>query len=270
MDLPRRTSYRAVFISDLHLGSAGCRAHELSRFLESLECDYLYLVGDVLDGWVGGRATRWRPDHGRVLKTLLQMVSPGCMVRYMPGNHDSLLRRFNGFRVFNASIDHSFVHETLRGVRLLVVHGDMFDRFVTTFKPMAWGLAWVYEYVSRLNRVTDAVRRLFGYENLDFATRMKMRVKAVTERFTAFEDHLVAEARRQDCDGVVCGHVHHPRLYWRNDGMLYANTGDWVEHATALVEHLNGRLELLDLTTGVPLTLGEAVEYTPTVSGNLH
>lgn len=247
--LPEKLVYRSIFISDLHLGSAGSRAREISEFLRRVDCEYLYLVGDVVDAWVGGRTTRWKPGQETALLDLLQKASVDCKVRYTPGNHDAVMRRFIGLNLFNTEIEHSFVHVQPDGRRLLVIHGDEFDRFVTTYKPAAWLLANLYELVSRLNWTTDAIgQRLGWWQPSDYSKRMKKGVKSLTERASGFEEHLVAEAQRLGLNGVVCGHVHRAAINTHENGVVYYNTGDWVEHTTFIVEHFNGAMELLDWT----------------------
>jgi UDP-2,3-diacylglucosamine pyrophosphatase LpxH len=237
-------AYRSVFISDLHLGSAQCQVDELGDFLTALDARYLYLVGDVVDAWVSGSTIRWKAGQERALISLLGTAKYNCTVRYTPGNHDAVMRRFIGIKVFSTEIAHSFVHETNDGRRFLVVHGDLFDKFVTTYLPIAWFMAWLHERTLRLNAVYNRVAQRCGWKQSDFARVLKRRVKAMTERATGFEDLLTEEARRNGFDGIICGHIHKPKIALADDNIMYINTGDWVEHCSYLVEHWDGSLEL--------------------------
>jgi UDP-2,3-diacylglucosamine pyrophosphatase LpxH len=240
----RLAAYRSIFISDLHLGSAQCRVDELKEFLETLDARYLYLVGDVVDAWVGGSTMRWKSGQEQALIRLLEKASPHCTVRYTPGNHDAVMRRFIGIRIFSTEIAHSFVHETNDGRKFLVVHGDLHDKFVTTYKPIAWFLAWMHEFTLRLNGLYNNCVQRFGGKPSDFARNLKRRVKSMTERATGFVDLLSEDARSQKLDGVICGHIHKPKISISDDNVMYVNTGDWVEHCTYVVEHWDGSLEL--------------------------
>ena len=238
--------YRAVFVSDFHLGSAGCRADAIDEFLRDFECEYLYLVGDIIDGWVGTKETKWTQGCTNVVRTVLDKSMYNVKVLYTPGNHDALVRRMLGTEHGNIYIDHSFVHETLDGRRLLVVHGDLFDSACTRFPHAAWAGAWVYEYLTIFNVHVNKHRTKREWRPIDFSTSLKLLFKRYSKKKGSFETQLLNAAAEQDCTGVVCGHIHRPQIHEYEKG-LYVNTGDWVEHKTALVEHLDGRLELLDL-----------------------
>ena len=240
-----RLSYRAVFVSDLHLGSAACHTERIRRFLYHIECEYLYLVGDIVDVWVGAQSWKWKQAHTNVIRTILGKAKGGCQVRYTPGNHDGLCRKLCGAELGNIRIDHSFVHDMADGRRLLVVHGDIYDRTVTAFKPLAWIGAWCYEFLTVTGAWLNAVFGGRGAGSLDLAARAKKSVKSFSEYFGNFQERITVDARRQGFDGVVCGHVHGPLIAHHECGALYANTGDWVSHCTALVEHWDGRLELV-------------------------
>ncbi len=237
--------YRSVFISDSHLGSAACQTGELAAFLQRLECEHLYLVGDMVDAWVGGRTTRWKPGQERALVALLQKASPSCRVYYTPGNHDAVMRRFIGIQVFSTSVEHSFQHRTADGRTFLVIHGDTFDKFVTKLKPIAVTLAIIHEAISRLNWTYNAIAERTNLPQSDFARMLKRRIKAMTEKATGFEGLLTEEARRTGSDGVICGHIHRPEMRQATDGIWYVNTGDWVENCTFVAERFDGTLELV-------------------------
>jgi UDP-2,3-diacylglucosamine pyrophosphatase LpxH len=240
-----RLVYRSVFISDLHLGSAGCKTEKIQEFLRNIECEHLYLVGDIIDMWVSIKAGKWRQKHTNIVRTILGKSKYGCMVRYTPGNHDALFRRMNGAEMGNIAVDHSFTHFTADGKKLLVVHGDLFDRSVTSLRPIAWIGTWLYECVTVLTALVNQVREKRGLGASDFSSRIKKRFKQAVQYVTSFEERIVVDAWNQGYDGVVCGHIHRPRIESHEYGGIYLNTGDWVENCTALVEHTDGRLELV-------------------------
>jgi UDP-2,3-diacylglucosamine pyrophosphatase LpxH len=239
-------SYRAVFISDVHLGSAACKAEAVQAFLLWVDCEQLYLVGDIVDIWVSRKKGKWRQAHTNILRTILDLSENGCRVYVTPGNHDSELRRMNGIDYGNIFIDHQFVHETLDGKRLLVVHGDFFDRSVTTFKGLAILGSWMHEGMTQINHVTNGIRAKLGKKPSDFSSKAKARVKSFIKYFTNFEDRITVDAKNQGYDGVVCGHIHKPAFELHEEsGAYYVNSGDWMQNCSAFVEHHDGRLELI-------------------------
>ncbi len=237
-------AYRSLFVSDVHLGSAGCMVEEFQAFLNSVECEYLYLVGDVVDLWVTMKAGKWRQEHTNAVRSILSKSQEGTLVFFTPGNHDAFLRRLNGSEFGNIRVAHSFVHTTVDGKRLMVVHGDLFDKSVR-FVPLAWLAAWFYEGLTVLNGLWNARRKEAGQEQTDFSSSAKRRLKKYVSRKSDYEGVLLSQALDGGLDGVVCGHIHRPAITLDEDGGLYVNTGDWVEHGTAVVEHFDGRLELL-------------------------
>ncbi|QYK56570.1 MAG: UDP-2,3-diacylglucosamine diphosphatase [Fimbriimonadaceae bacterium] len=237
-------AYRSLFISDLHLGSAGCMVDELQAFLESVDCENLYIVGDLIDLYVVMKAGKWRQEHTEVVRSILEKSKEGTRIFYTPGNHDAFLRRLNGSDFGNIRIDHQVVHELADGRRLLVIHGDQFDRSVK-FVPLAWIATWVYEGMTVLTGLVNAKRKQAGKEPTDFSGGMKKRLKKYVSRNSGADEALVNLARSMGLQGVICGHTHRPGITLDEEGMLYVNTGDWVEHGTAVAEHDDGRLELI-------------------------
>lgn len=237
--------YRAVFLSDLHLGSDGSRASLMLEFLDSMQCEELYLVGDMVDGWVGRRPHRWRPEHTSVLVRLLELSVRGTKVTYTPGNHDAFMRAVVGRTFGGLTVAQSAMHELLDGRRLLVVHGDLHDKSITALKPLAWLSAWVYEWMIRICGFLNRRRARKG-RGLLSPHGIKNRLKIAVNTKIGYEDLVINEALQSGCHGVVFGHVHRPELREEEDGFLLVNTGDWVEHATYFVEHLDGRTDLVD------------------------
>lgn len=241
------THCRTVFLSDLHLGTREAQAAHLDDFLAQLRADHLYLVGDILDLEQLGRRWQWRPTHQAVLRRILALAAGGTRVTYLLGNHDRALAPHLGRELHGIPLRRRAVHRTASGLRLLVAHGDEFERAI---EVPAWlrrigdgaylGILWANRQVNRLN-----ARRGRGYRPL--SQRLKSFSRAARAHISNYETCVVEALRAHDLDGIVCGHIHVPRLR-RDDGLIYANTGDWVESCTALVEHHDGTLELLRWT----------------------
>lgn len=242
--LVRRT-YRTVFISDLHLGTRGCRSDFLLDFLRRTECHQLYLVGDVVDGWRLRRSWYWDETHDEILRLILAKARAGTQVTYIPGNHDELFRAWMPMEFAGVRLRRDAEHVTADGRRLLVMHGDEFDSVVRYARFLAVLGDWAYTCALVLNRWFNAARRRLGYPYWSLSAWLKRQVKEAVKAIDRFETALAAEARRRGCDGVVCGHIHHAAIR-EVDGVAYMNDGDWVESCTALVEHPDGRLELVD------------------------
>jgi UDP-2,3-diacylglucosamine pyrophosphatase LpxH len=239
--------YRAVFISDVHLGTRDCRADFLADFLRRVSCDQLYLVGDIIDGWRLRRSWHWDEAHNEVVRLIFRHACNGAEVIYIPGNHDEMLRRWVGLglQVGGVRLAGEAVHVTADGRKLLVIHGDAFDSVSCHARPLAILGDYAYGAALVLNRWFNAARHRLGYPYWSISAWAKRQVKRVVKTIDRFEEALTAEAARRGFDGVVCGHIHHAEM--RNiDGRIYINDGDWVESCTAVVEHADGRLELVE------------------------
>jgi len=258
-DHPRHGRLRAIFISDLHLGTPGCQASELLSFLKAHPSDYLYLVGDIVDGWQLRRRWYWPQAHNDVVQKLLRRARKGCRIVYVPGNHDEFARGFIGHQFGGIEVVEDAVHVTSDGRRLWVMHGDYFDGVIQCAKWLAYVGDNLYEFTLKLNRYLNRLRARFGLPYWSLSAYLKHKVKKALNYVTDFEVAVANEARRLGHQGVVCGHIH--RAEMRDiDGILYCNDGDWVESRTALVEHLDGRLELLHwgATQAVPVSKSAA------------
>ncbi len=242
-----RLRFRSVFISDLHLGTRGCRSDFLADFLGRLDCEQLYLVGDIIDGWRLRKSWYWDAGCDEVLRLILGHARAGAHVTYIPGNHDEMFRTWlpMGLEVAGIRLLRDSVHTTADGRRLLVTHGDEFDSVVRYAKFIALLGDWAYTTALIVNRWFNSARRRFGYPYWSLSAWLKRQVKGAVKAIDRFEVALAGEARRRGLDGVVCGHIHHAEMR-EVGGVLYLNDGDWVESCTALVEHADGRLELLD------------------------
>jgi UDP-2,3-diacylglucosamine pyrophosphatase LpxH len=237
--------YRAIFISDIHLGTRGCKAVHLLDFLRHTESDYLYLVGDIIDCWRLRRSWFWAQSHNDVVQKVLRKARKGTHVVYIPGNHDEPLRDYTELQFGGIDVVAETIHVTADGRRLLVLHGDQFDGVVKYARWLAVLGDHAYHVVLVLNHWFNLVRRRFGYPYWSLSAYLKHRVKDAVAYIGAFEEAVAEAAARRGVDGVVCGHIHKAEL--RTIGpVLYANDGDWVESCTALVEHRDGRLEILE------------------------
>ncbi|MGK7869469.1 UDP-2,3-diacylglucosamine diphosphatase [Falsiroseomonas sp. E2-1-a20] len=242
---PSRRRYRTVFLSDTHLGTKGCRADFLVDFLRRTDCDRLYLVGDIIDGWRLRKSWYWDADHDEAIRLVLRMAREGTDVVWIPGNHDEMFRDWLGLEVAGVRLAKEAVHEAADGRRFLVIHGDEFDSVVRYAKVIAHLGDWAYDAALAANRHFNALRRRFGYPYWSLSQWLKRQVKGAVKAIDRFEVALAQEARRRGLDGVVCGHIHHAEM--RDvQGILYMNDGDWVESCTALVEHADGSFQLVD------------------------
>jgi len=237
--------YRTVWISDLHLGTPGCRAEALLDFLKTVDCERLYLVGDIIDGWQLRRSWYWPQAHNDVVQKLLRKARKGCRVIFIPGNHDEFARRYLEHSFGGIEVMEEALHETADGRRLWVTHGDLFDGVVQCARWLALLGDSLYEFSLKLNRWLNSCRARLGLPYWSLSKYLKLKVKRAVSYVSDFEQALAREARKRGAQGVVCGHIHHAELR-EIDGVLYANDGDWVESLTALVEHADGRLEILD------------------------
>jgi len=235
--------FRAIFISDCHLGTPGCQAAALLEFLRCTESDYLYLVGDIIDGWQLRRRWYWHQLHNDVIQKVLRKVRKGTQVVYIPGNHDEAARHYVGVDFGGVAIRHEATHVTNAGLRLLVTHGDRFDGVVTCARWLALLGDRLYSLILKLNQHFNAARARLGLPYWSLSQFLKLKVKNAVSFITAFEEALAREARTRAFDGVVCGHIHHAEIR-RIDRILYCNCGDWVESLTALVEAHDGTLSI--------------------------
>lgn len=236
--------FRAVFISDIHLGTQGCQAGPLLEFLKAHPSDHLYLVGDIIDGWQLRRKWYWPQSHNDVVQKILRSARKGTRVIFVPGNHDEFARGFIGHHFGGVEVVQDAVHVTADGIKLWVIHGDYFDGVIQCAKWLAYVGDNLYEFTLKLNRHLNRLRGHFGLPYWSLSAYLKQKVKKALNYVTDFEVAVAREARNLGHDGVVCGHIHRAEMR-TIDGILYCNDGDWVESQTALVEHLDGRLELI-------------------------
>jgi UDP-2,3-diacylglucosamine pyrophosphatase LpxH len=241
---PRPLSFRTVWISDIHLGFRGCSAEHLLNFLHSIDCEFLYLVGDIIDIWEMKKRLYWPQSHNNVVRTILGKAKHGTKVVYVPGNHDELLRDFHDMIFGNVHIAEEAIHTNADGRRLLVIHGDKFDSVVRCSRALAILGTRLYDWLLKANYVVHGVRRRCNLPYWSLAGFLKHKVKNAVQFISNFEQVVAYETARLGVDGVVCGHIHRPEITKLNN-VMYCNCGDWVESCSALVEHHDGSLELL-------------------------
>lgn len=250
---PAPLQVRTVWISDLHLGTPGCQARALLDFLREVECETLYLVGDIIDGWQLRRSWYWPQAHNDVVQKILRKARKGTRVVFVPGNHDEFARKYVTHNFGGVDVVDDCIHLTADGRRLWITHGDLFDGVIQCARWLAYAGDVAYEFVLKVNRGFNRARARLGLPYWSLSRYLKLKVKRAVSYVNDFERAVAHEARRRGADGVVCGHIHHAEMR-TIDGVLYCNDGDWVESLTALVEHADGRLEILDrsLTAAVP------------------
>ncbi|WP_413816481.1 UDP-2,3-diacylglucosamine diphosphatase [Pigmentiphaga sp.] len=238
------TQWRTIWISDLHLGTAGCNAGHLLDFLKHNEAETLYLVGDIIDGWQLRKSWSWPQAHNDVVQKVLRKARKGTRVVFIPGNHDEFARQFIGYAFGDIEVQEDAVHLTADGKRLWVTHGDQFDGVIQHSKWLAHLGDTLYTFALWLNLHFNRIRRRMGLHYWSLSQYLKHKVKNAVSFITNFEEVLVNEAKRRGYDGVVCGHIHKPEIR-QVDGVLYCNDGDWVESLSALVEDQQGQLHLV-------------------------
>ncbi|MGX1098262.1 UDP-2,3-diacylglucosamine pyrophosphatase LpxH [Amorphus sp. MBR-141] len=240
-------TYRALFLSDVHLGTRGCQADLLLDFLRYHEAETIYLVGDIIDGWRLKRSWYWPQPHNDVVQKILRKARKGARVVYIPGNHDEFLRDYVGTHFGGVEVVDSIIHEGLDGQRYLVIHGDQFDVVVRHAKWLAFLGDWAYVTALGINTWVNIVRRKLGLTYWSLSAWAKLKVKNAVNFIGKFEQTLAGEAQRRDVQGVICGHIHHAAMH-EEYGVHYINTGDWVESCTAVGETQDGRFELIRWT----------------------
>lgn len=239
-----RQRYRTIWISDVHLGTRGCNAAMLIDFLDRTDSETMYLVGDIIDGWRLKRSWYWPALHNDIVWRVMKRAKRGTRVVFIPGNHDEMFRQFTGMTFGGIEIRRSAIHETADGRRLMVTHGDEFDAVVMCHRWLAFLGDFAYELLLRSNVWINAVRQMFDLPYWSLAKHAKHKVKNAVEFISRFEEAVAHEASARGVDGVVCGHIHTAEMRQFGD-LTYYNDGDWVEGCTALVEHFDGRMEVL-------------------------
>jgi UDP-2,3-diacylglucosamine pyrophosphatase LpxH len=240
------TKYKSVFISDLHLGSKHCNSEKLLEFLDTLNTEKLYLVGDIVDGWRLHKKWYWPKAHNKIVQKLIK-ISKKTEIIYITGNHDEFLRTIPNVMIGKVAVENRAIHEGIDGKRYLVVHGDMFDnlmrtksgRFIMHFGDVA------YDGLIYANRMVNAFRSLIGKQPWSLAKFLKRKAKTAANYIGDFETQMAEYCRNKGYDGIICGHIHHASIE-EYDGIVYMNDGDWCESCTALVETQTGKWEIIN------------------------
>jgi len=240
-----KCSCMTLFLSDIHLGTVDSKADEVVEFLKHIRCRKLVLNGDIIDGWALQRGGKWRSSHSRVIRKLLKMTEhDDTELIYLRGNHDDILERLLPLAFGRLQFLKEYIHESPNGKRYLVVHGDGFDSVSTHHKWLALLGSLGYDFLLQLNRFYNMWRAWRGKEYFSFSQMVKAKVKSAVCFVNRYEDLLQNLARHKQCDGIICGHIHTPEDKQIGD-VHYLNSGDWVESLTAIIEHLDGRMELV-------------------------
>ena len=236
---------RTLFISDVHLGTRGCQAERLLDLLRHYEAETIYLVGDIVDGWALKSSWYWPQTHNDVVQKMLRRARKGTRMIYVPGNHDEFLRHYYGMHFGGIEVVEDAVHVAADGRRYLVVHGDLFDVVIIHARWLALLGDKAYDFAIWLNRHFNQLRLAVGLPYWSLSQWVKLKVKNAVAFIGEFETTLAGEARRRGLDGVICGHIHHAANR-SEPGFRYVNCGDWVESCTAIAEHFDGRLEIIN------------------------
>jgi UDP-2,3-diacylglucosamine pyrophosphatase LpxH len=238
---------RTLFISDIHLGTRGCQADKVLDLLRCYDADTIYLVGDIVDGWQLKSSWYWPQSHNDVVQKLLRKARKGARVIYIPGNHDEFLRDYYGSHFGGIEVVESTIHVTADNRRFLVIHGDLFDVVIRHARWLALLGNHAYDFAIWLNTHFNTIRRAMGLTYWSLSRWVKLKVKNAVNFIGEFEHALATEARRRGTDGVICGHIHHAVIR-TDEHLTYVNCGDWVESCTAIAEHFDGRLEIIEWT----------------------
>jgi UDP-2,3-diacylglucosamine pyrophosphatase LpxH len=243
-------TYRSIFVSDVHLGTKDCKAEQLNNFLKHNSCDTLYLVGDIIDAWkIQQNKWRWKQSHTNVVRRVLGHAKRGTRVVFIAGNHDEFLRPMipYGFSFGLVEIHNQIEHIGADGKHYLVTHGDLFDGITRLAPWIAFLGDKAYDFVLSLNNKFNWVRRRMGFGYFSLSQFLKHKVKKAVDFMFKFEENLANYCKKRGFDGVICGHIHHAEIKEIN-GVTYMNDGDWVESCTALVEHHDGKWEIITWT----------------------
>lgn len=244
MVVTREMMYRAVWISDIHLGSKHAQVGKLLEFLRDVECERLYIVGDFIDGWLLRRKWYWSDEYNLLLQKLLRKNRKHTEVIFLVGNHDEFLEKYRSITFGSVRLVERTVHVALDGRRYLVLHGHQFDGLTQHNRLLDRVGSVLYDHILNLNTLVNQIRRRMGFGYFSFASYLKQQAKAAVKYVVDYEHSLIQCARKAKMAGVICGHIHRPEIRSLGD-VTYMNCGDWVENCTALVEDLNGEFRLI-------------------------
>lgn len=241
-----RLFFRSIWISDTHLGTKYCHADALIEFLNHTDSEYLYLVGDIVDLWAMKKNVHWPKQHTQILQLIQKKANNGTKVIYTPGNHDNAFRVFSGKHIGNIQVNTYIKHRTADGQSLLVIHGDQVDPLMHTHvgRWLHYAGDKGYDFILLINRHLGRLRKLFGLKYWSLASFIKNNLKNALKHISTYEHLLINLAKEHNVNGVICGHIHYPKFHTISN-VNYFNTGDWVEHCSALTESMDGKINLL-------------------------
>lgn len=227
-----------VVISDIHLGTYGCHAKELLRYMKSIKPKQVILNGDIIDIWQFSKSY-WPKSHMQVVRQIIKWASKGTQVHYLTGNHDELLRRFVGMELGSLRIANKLIIE-LQGKKVWFFHGDVFDVTMQHAKWLTRIGSIGYDLLIYINAFCNWMLTRLGREKISLSKKIKNSVKQAVKFINSFEDTAAGIAIENGYDTVVCGHIHHPEMKTianASGSVRYLNSGDWVENLTALEYH---------------------------------
>jgi UDP-2,3-diacylglucosamine pyrophosphatase LpxH len=241
---PGPQRFRSVWISDIHLGTRHAQVDALLHFLREVDCRYLYLVGDFIDGWQLRSKWHWQDSYNVLIQKLLRKSRKETQIIYITGNHDECLEQFVGMNFGSVMLAREVIHVAADGKRYLVLHGHQFDG-ITHFNRLLDRVGTrLYDWILDFNLHFNRVRRSLGFGYWSVAAYLKYKAKAAVKYVSDFEDAIVQMAHKQNVQGVICGHIHRAEIK-EDRGVTYMNCGDWVESCTALVEDFDGNIRLV-------------------------
>ena len=253
-----KNNYRTIWISDLHIGSTQCQADVLLDFLRYNDSEKLYLVGDIIDFWALSKKMYWPTEHNTIIQKILKKARHGTRVIYIPGNHDENVREYDSYVFGDIVVKNSDYHTTLQGKRFLIVHGDQYDTIAQYHQWVAKLGSKGYDFLLEVNRFLKMIRKFIGVQShFSLAAYVKYKVKNLVQFISDYEENIVNTLKNEGVDGVICGHIHHAEMKMI-DKFLYVNTGDFVESCSAIVEHQDGTLELINWLKQDTLATGKA------------
>ena len=237
-------TFKSIFISDVHLGTVGCQANKLLEFYKHTRSENLYLVGDIFDIWALKKSFFWPQEHNDVIQKTLRKARHGTKVKYITGNHDEIFRKFVPINFGDVELINKCIHETVDKKKYVVIHGDQWDGVMKYAPWLSKVGAIAYNFLLRLNNLVNFIRNIFGKEKWSLAKFLKNKVKNAVKYIGDYEKTVSSYGKKKNVDGIICGHIH--KASNQNfDGVNYLNCGDWVENCTALVEHLDGKMEII-------------------------
>lgn len=236
---------RSIFLSDIHLGTRACQGERLLEFLRDHDAEHLFLVGDIVDFWAMKHGIHWPTHHNTIVQKILKRARHGTHVILIPGNHDEALREHVGVAFGHIHLEQEHIHTGADGRRWLLCHGDEFDQVTRYHRWLAVLGDRAYALVVRLNALVSWTRRRLGIAGYwSLSGYCKRKVKEAVSFIYEFEKSVVHAVQQRDVDGVICGHIH-AAVIKDMDGITYINCGDWVDSCTAVVEHPDGSMELI-------------------------